>query len=87
MVTLPTIIIAIIVYYLEASNWMLWLVIGFGIFSWICGKTYLRAYAYLKEGRESEEKVQKGWELIANLTIWVQLIICIVVIIISLYFN
>jgi len=80
MITVPTIIAALVAYWQGAPNWMLWSVIGFGIFAWICGKTFLRASYDFEEGRETDERVFKFWSLTANILIWLQWIICIVVI-------
>jgi len=86
MVTIPTIIAAIIIYWKDAPNWMFWSVIGFGIFAWLCGKTFIGATHDLEQGRETDEKVLKFWTIIANLVIWIQWAICVAAIAFSLVF-
>ncbi len=86
IIIIPTIIAAIIVYRKGAPEWMLWSVIGFGIFAWLCGKTYLNAVHNFEQGREDDEKVHNFWEVISSLVIWAQWIICIVAVGYSLVF-
>lgn len=86
MVTIPTIIAAIIIHWKDAPNWMFWSVIGFGIFAWLCGKTFIRATHDLEQGRETDEKVLNFWTIMANLVIWIQWAICVAAIAFSLVF-
>jgi len=87
MISIPTIIAALVVYCQEAPNWIFWGVIGFGIFAWLCGKAFINAKNDLAEGQETDERVLKFWSSTANIIIWLQWIICIVVIVISFAFS
>jgi len=80
MILVPTIIAALVAYWQGAPNWMLWSVIGFGVFAWLCGKAFINARNDLVQGQETDKRVFKFWSLTANIVIWLQWIICIVVI-------
>lgn len=86
MVAIPTVIAAIIIHWKDAPNWMFWSVIGFGIFAWVCGKTFLTATHDNEQGKETDINVLRFWRMAANLVIWAQWLICTAAIAFSLIF-
>jgi hypothetical protein len=77
MVTIPTIIAAIVVHWKDVPNWIFWCVIGFGIFAWLCGRTFITAVHDFEDGRETDVRVRRFWTTTANIVIWIQWLICI----------
>ncbi len=77
MILVPTLIALAFLWHNGGLVWLCWLLSGFAIFAWLCGKAFLNASHDLEAGRENDPRVLAFWATMANITIWIHWLACL----------